>query len=406
MHTVLAPHTDVSRPLSALEYFHAAVGAHPGSLLPPREVIVVVEGAGRLPQARWQAALDQVVAANPGCRLRIAGERMAMRFESDGAPTRLRMIDDCRWDGRSEAGADVLAAVPLSFATGPLSELLVLEAGDATRLVWRAHHAAMDGQGVMHAYNELFRSLRGEALLGSNADFSDTALMLDSGVKKSDSRMRRAALLTGQPAGDDPRNLWRRVSIPGRHANSLNRLVDAFVAFVRDRAGPREAKLPCVFSIPVNGRRHRPGMNTTQNFTNMLMVPVWPGEGADAFKRRLKHMLDGRMETAYFKVVEQMKRVPRAWIDRLSSPNRANFRRRRLHETALITHLGYFKTAPLSAPGFRCERLWGVPLPGNVFCAVFGTEHTLEISLGMPAVYASEGRLDALVAHLEAAFAR
>ena len=395
---VLAPHTEVSRPLSALEYFHACVGAHPTSLLPPREVVVVVDGAGRLPRERWQGALDRVVAANPGCRLRIVGERMAMRFESDGAPTRLRVVPDSGWDGLSQVGAEVLTDTPLPFASGPLSELIVLESPDGatTRLALRAHHAAMDGQGVMHVFHELFRALRDEPLVGSNANFSDTELMLSSGVKKSDSIMRRAAQLLGKPAGDDPGNVWRRVSIPGRRANSMHRLVIAFAEFARRH----DSKLPCVFSIPVNGRRHLDGMRTTQNFTNMLLVPLYPGEGVEAFKQRLKTMLDAKMETAYFRVVEQVKRVPRAWIDRLASPHAGNFRRRRLHETALISHLGYYKARELSCPGFACAGLWGVPLPGNVFCAVFGVEKRLDIIVGAPAVFAGAGRFDALIDHL------
>ncbi len=128
----LHPHSEISRPLSAVEYMHCCIGESPHTLERAREVVIVFEGEGRLPAQTWQHALDQVVRMNPGARLRMCGRRNAARWESDGQPTRLRMVPDCTWDGRSKAGSEFLTETPLPYDTGPLSELIIAESPDRT----------------------------------------------------------------------------------------------------------------------------------------------------------------------------------------------------------------------------------------------------------------------------------
>ena len=399
----LAPHSEVSRPLSAFEYFHASVGAHPRTLGGAREIVYLVEGAGQLPEARWREALAAVVAANPACRLRIAGTRRAARFESDGAAMPLRVVPNCRWDGMGHAGAEFLRATPLSLADGPMSELLVLESPPGeparTRLAVRANHAAMDGLGMSHVLHELFRALRGEPLLGSNAPFSDADLMRHVGATRSTSRPIRCATLTGAPRGDDPAIWWRRISARGQRPNSMNRLVTAFAGLAREH----ETKLPVLFSLPVNLRRHLPGIHTAQNFGNMLFVPLYPGEDAKDFKRKLNALLAERMEAVFAPAFDLIRLLPMPWVDWLTQRRPGNFRGKRPVETVMISHLGYARSAALSCDGYSAEGVYGVPGSTGVFCTVFATEKQLDVIFGLPAVYGGEGRFERAIERLEQA---
>jgi len=395
---VLTPHREVSRPLSAFEYFHASVGTSAHTLGGAREITYIVEGFGQLPEARWQSALDQVIAANPACRLRIAGRRRAARFESDGAPTRLRRITGCAWDGMSHEGADFLRATPLPLDTGPLSELLILESPDTTRtrVGIRVNHAAMDGLGQSHVLHELFRALRGEPLLGSNAPFSDADLIRSLGVTHSDSRPVKCATLTGEPHGSDPAIWWRRIPVEAGCPNSLLKMVTTFSALVREH----DTTLPCLFSLPINLRRHLDGIHTAQNFGNMLLVPLQPGETARDFKQRLNAMLAGKMEAHFNPAFDRIRSLPMSWVDWLTQRRSGNYRTKRPLETCMISHLGYAKSDALSCEGFTADSIYGVPGSTGVFCTVFACDKRLDAVVGMPAVYGSNGRFEHVVERL------
>ena len=75
----LAPLTDIRRPMSTPEYYHASIGTHARTLEPARKIVAVLEGDHAISIDRWHAALDAVSAVNPGLRLRLHGHRRATR---------------------------------------------------------------------------------------------------------------------------------------------------------------------------------------------------------------------------------------------------------------------------------------------------------------------------------------
>jgi hypothetical protein len=251
--------------------------------------------------------------------------------------------------------------------------------------------------GMSHLLHELFRALRDEPLVGSNAPFSDTELMRHVGTPHSDSRPQKYARLTGAPRGDDPARWWRRITVRGQRANSMARLVAAFA----ESARAHDPGLPCVFSLPINLRRHLPGLNSTQNFGSMLFVPLAPDATPHDFKRTLNAMLAAKMEALWTPAFERVKWLPMPWIDWLTQRRPGNYRHKKLIDTCMISHLGYSKCEALSCPGFAAQTIYGVPASSGAFCTVFGTEAGLEVVFGLPAVYGSEGRFDAVVAGLE-----
>jgi len=397
----LSPCRDIDRPLSAPEYYHACVGSSRHTLEVPREVIFILEGQGRLPALRWQLALDAAVAANPGARLRMVGARRRARWLSDGAPTRLRLLPDQGWGGQSDAGSGFITALPLALTGSSASELIVEERADgATRLVLRALHAVMDGMGAMHFYQELFRALRGEPLLGTNAAFSDSAIMRQVAGQPAPGHERPCAISPPNPAGS-PGDLWRRLSLHTPQPALLGRTAAALAAFAR-----QSSVQPVVIAVPVDLRRHLPGMHGTCNAASMVHVPLAAGEGAEEFRQRLRGLLAQRAEAPHLPVLDWIKLLPLPWFDRLVSRTPANFRRRRLLETAVISNPGAFQPRALACPGFSPEALYGVPIPGNTFCFLFGLGDRIELTVGLPSVLGDGGRAEALLAYLERALGR
>jgi hypothetical protein len=383
------------------EYYHASVGSSRYTLERPREGIFVLRGQSSLTAQQWRQALDRVAAANPGTHLRMIGRRRRSCWQSDGRPPRLRMLERCDWDARSERGADFIWATPLPLRTGPTIELIVApQGGETSLIILRALHAVADGSGMIHFLYELFRALRGEPLLGSNAGFSDVDLMLSVDATNSMSRHIKTTWLTGKPAGDEIGDEFRRIDLGSPKKNLLPRAAAAMAEFAH-----QYSDLPALIAIPVDLRRHLPGLRSTMNFANMLLVPLEKGEGVDAFRSRLQEMLAQRMEMAYPRALEHLKIVPLPWLDLLLSRTRLNYRNRKPLETAVISNVGRHDSAALSGPGFKLQDMIVLPLPGSAFATLTGLDDRVEMMMNLPKVLAGNGRFDALVAHLQSRLA-
>lgn len=389
--------SEIIRPLSMPEYYHASVGRSPRTLEVSRENGFIFRGEGRISAERWQAALDQVTEANPGTRLRLAGDAFRARWLNDGQPTRLRIVEDCNWNAESSEGSDFVYETVFSLDEGLTSELLVMhQPGNRMLLMLRAHHAVMDGMGVMHFMRELFRALRGERLLGTNAAFSDVDVMTSVGATRSTSRHIKTVAMTGAPQGMARGDEWRVVYVGAPQKNLLGRIAEAMADFAW-----QHSDVPLSIGVPVDLRRHVPGLLSTANFTNMLLVRMEKGEGAEDFRRKLNDMLDQKMETLYPGILDIFKWLPLGWLDRLVSRNEKNYYRKKPVETVVITNLGRCSSADFSCNDFRMDSLLVVPVAGSIFAALSGVDGRVELAINMPRVLGSNGRFEAFEAFLQ-----
>lgn len=394
----LTPQTAIARRLSLSEYFHASAGKHPQTVESPNEGAIIFEALGTVPAERWRAAVAQVAEANPGLRLCVVGSNRNAHWRSDGPPPRLRTIADCRWDGRSEVGAEFIWAEPLSIDQGPCCELVIAPRGASSLAIFRTHHAAMDGRGLLHFAAETFRALRGEPLLGTNAGFSDVELLVAMGTWYSHARRARTRPLTGPIQGSEWGNAWRRVTFTGNRRDIMARVAVAMADYYHQHSAG-----PAVITVPVDLRRHVPGLHSTLNFASGLMVQLRRGEGLADFKRKLGHMLDRNMETAYYRVLEALHWLPMAQLDRLMRRTAKNRLTKPPLETCLISNIGMLDAAEFSCAGFQLQAVYAPPHTRNAGCIMAGVGGRVEIVIGMPLVQASNGRLDAFLRFLERA---
>lgn len=389
--------SEIARPLSTPEYYHSSVARSPRTLEKTRENGFIFRGEGRVSAERWQAALDQVTAANPGTRLRLVGDAFRARWVTDGQPTRLRIVENCTWNAESSKGSSFIYETVMSLNDGFTSELLVMhQPNNRMLLMLRSHHGVMDGMGVMHFMRELFRALRGEPLLGTNAAFSDVDVMTSVGAVRSTSRHIKTVAMTGAPQGMTRGDEWRRVYVGAPRKNLLGHIVEAMVKFAW-----QHSDLPMSIGVPVDLRRHVPGLLSTANFTNMLLVRMDKGEGAEDFKRRLHEMLDQKMETMYPGILEIFKWLPLSWLDRLVSRNEKNYHQKKALETAVVSNLGRFNSVEFSCDGFRMDGMIVIPIAGSIFAGLAGVDDHVELAINIPSVLASNGRFDAFEAFLQ-----
>jgi hypothetical protein len=392
----LEPVRTIDRRLSTPEHYHACIGTHSRTLEPRREVRMMLMGEGDLPQAAWQKALDAVAAVNPGLQLRLQPDRWPLRWRSDAPSPRVRWIDRCDWDARSQQGSAFISEGELSLEAGPSVELIVAGLPGGELLVaLRGFHAVTDGSGALHALRELFRALRGEALLGTNAPFSDVQLMRSVGARRTPFARVPPCGLTGEPQGFEVGDQWRRLSLGRGRPRMLAQTAAAMARFAH-----RFSSAAALIAVPVDLRKHCPGLLSTLNFSNMLLVPMSVGEDEQAFHARLSERLSCGRDTLFPRVLDGLTWLPLPWLDRMLSRTRQNFYRRRPVETVVISNLGRFDSAEFSAPGFRTRTLFAEPLQGSAFSTLSCVDGQVEMLINLPHVLGGNGRFDALESYL------
>jgi len=393
----------ISRKVSLFEYYHASVGASPHTLEGPRNLICVVSGEldDRLQPEDWQRAIDQIVVVNPGLRLRWHGRWGFSRWVSDGPPPRLRIIDGCTWDALTSDGSDFITEEPLSLRVGPTVEFIIAKKGNGRAFViLRTLHAIMDGMGVIHALHELFRALRGEPLLGSNASFSDTDLMQAIDAPPNKSKHLATCWLTGDPEGDLKGDDWWRVKLGPARKQLL-----AHVAVAMAEYAHQNSDLPVLIAIPIDIRRHVSNLRSTTNFSSMVFVRLEKGDGAEVFQQRLLELLEMRREVAFSSILNLIRWLPLPWVDRLLGRSEKNYRTRKPLETFVISNLGKADLAAMSVASFKADDLMVFPMEGSAFGVLMSVDGEVQITLNLPRVLSSNHRAEQCIQFLQSRLA-
>ncbi len=403
----LAPQSRIERPLTVAEYYHAAIGRHPHSHVRGHDVVFILEGEGSPDPERWRQAIHQATMANPGARLRLIGQRHRAAWCSDAPPPALRVVENNDWDIRGSEGGENLFAQSLSLEEGRSGEVILLTPTSrmpVTRVIFRISHAVMDGVGTLHFMQEVFRALRGETLLGSNASFTDTDILRRGPrshvlVEKPVSIARMMGAAQGEQRG----GYWRRFTLKGPQPQLLPRLIALMVEYGRHHG---EGEKMIRMGVPANLRRSMRDLLTTANFTGMTYADFLPEAPIDleAIKACLKKLCGDHADMHYRKVYELMRYLPFSWVDGMLSINEKNYRNPNLHESAVLTLLGSFKKNLFSSPDFSARTLCCLPQLENVFVSVVGLQGDYEIIVGMPHVFASGGRMEQLLDFMQNGF--
>ncbi len=394
----LQPQQALNRPVSASEYYHASVGTSAKTLEQPRYVFFMLRGVihAEPDAATLTQAIAQVALVNPGIRLRWQGRLGFSRWCSDGPLPRLRIVNNCAWDGLSSSGAEFLDELPLSLFSGPCAEFIwVRQAGSRGIVVLRSLHAVMDGIGGMHLLSEFFRALRGEPLLGSNAVFSDADLMRAMQISTSPHVPYETCALTGPAQGDCVGDDWWRINLGPVQSQLLAKVAIALSEFAH-----QFSELPARIAIPVNLRRHVPGLVASTNFSNMLFVHLQKGAEAGDFHSQLQKQINAKQEAAYPAIYDWLRWLPLIWFDYLLGRRPTNFNTRKPVETVVISNLGKIDLTHFVSPEFQADDFLVSPMPGNAFVVLYSVGNQMEIILNLPRVLSGQGRRQALTAWL------
>ncbi|WP_329095970.1 non-ribosomal peptide synthetase [Streptomyces sp. NBC_01439] len=374
---------------------------------------IVVEGDGVPDPRAFQAAVTRAAESCPGSRL----VRTGATWSAGGSPPQVRYdVPRAGAYADSAPGTVALPAGPSRRTEPPGCEVLVVPGTDGKRadgksadakatttIVFSASHAVMDGHGALTWVREVFRALRGEPARPAPDTDTDIGLLRrlgSTGPRPTPGPPRRSPLGPADGAGRPLRTLWLRRTLPGRRPALTARLAQALA----DAAG-----FDTRVMVPVDLRRHRPGIAATGNLSLPLFLDLRPGEDWTAVHTCLLTALAGNHElaTGFESALAPLPRPVTAAL--LRTAQAVASRTDRHLASAVVSHLGRLDLAEFSGGGFTASTAYALPVhaplvPLSLVAAESGTatEITLGVRGGGPDLGARAARLlDAVLAGLE-----
>lgn len=369
-----------------------------GRMYPPFANQYFWEGNGVLDPERWRSAVAAAADANPGCRLLLQGHLSASRWIDSGRAPLVREIDGRSWSGRESGGAGFLRT-PLSPWSGPACEVLLIN-GNPLRVVFRTHHAVMDGRGTQTLAEDVFRALRGEELLGSECSTTEQELARSFQPKRRPPSPADHIAPTGRAEGMEREILWRRFQVRGPYKNILAQVAVVLAAEARSHS-PGAVRI----GIPVDLRQRKSGLRSTSNLTNFIYADVNPGDSVADINRCIKEQLNDRKDGMLYPGDESLRFIPLSLICALVRGRIVkNHGRGRYNASALISNLGKKRLEDFSGGGFTATAFWAIPPGSELYpCSIVlaGYEDTVEIIISIPKVLSTRGRFDRIAEALQ-----
>lgn len=336
--------TAFRRPVSPTEWSYLAA-AGLGELM---VLHLVVEGSGPIDALALSRAVAQASASCPGSRL----VRRGRMWIDSGRPARVVVADGAAFDRSTLTGLPELTG-PLPEAEGRSGTEVLLLTGEPSTVVFRASHAVMDLKGTAIWAAEVFRALRGEPLHGAADSLADYQLL--DGLGRTGQRPRlgldQRSPLAGR-AGSG--SLWRRRTVPGRHAA----LAAKVAAAVAGAVGVSPARI----MVPVDLRRHAPTVSSTANLALPVFLDVPAGQGTDEVHRRLLNALSVRQELAAG-AEAALARLPMAATAALVGASRAaTYARHRYLASAIVSNAGRLALEDFSTGEFTAATVYALPV--------------------------------------------
>lgn len=381
------------RPLSIAARVWIAADA----LYPPIWTTITFEGHGTADSHKWREAIRIASDANPGSRLVLRGRLCRSHWVDSGKTPLLREFDGGLWDGMSSEGLIPLLKT-YNIRQGPTAEVLLFH-GNPLRVVFRTHHAIMDGQGVITWAEDIFRVLNGLPPLGSDHLMIENDLLHIPDKKIHQAPEYNYISPAGKVSGCHPELIWRRVIIQGNRSKLLAR-----VMIMTARAARRNGEGPVRFGIPVDLRSRQPGLRSTGNLTNAIYIPVEPESTVDQIaseiQRRLEEQDDGKLNLED-KLIPYVPIQVLKWI--IAGDERQKFQANKYRCSGFISNLGRIDLARFSGAAFTASAFFVFPvfiraLP--FFLTMSGYHDTTEFVLGIPQFFADQERVDEILSYI------
>ncbi len=370
----------------------------------------VVEGVGAFSQLEWKSAIEESVEKNPGVALKLKG-RWAWRYWSNAGSVPEIKIYKSSWNGRDSNGSE-FDGQKLNCFKGHVAEVHLIE-GKVPKVVFRTHHAVMDGNATLFWMKEVFRALRGESLLGSRCDLNENYFI----ETFSPSESERPSFTGPWPAlfskkkdqieFQRSRNLsenciWRNALF----ARSSDKPLAAAIEFLHQEF-MKKGKLKPIIRVPTDLRRlldeQDPESEQKYPLSNCVSAYDFELDEDDNESRIYRKILSGlhkRQDILLFPKLYRLGRfIPRQFFVRDDGYYKALYENNNCDISAIVSHVGKVSLLDLSYPGFTASNVYAIPVPleGVSFsCVLLEHEQGISACLSAPKAYADTKELSRL----------
>ncbi|MEU6185519.1 peptide synthetase [Nocardia sp. NPDC047038] len=367
---------------------------------PPFVMHIAVHGEGSLDPAAVQAAVDVASAAAPGARL----ARDGRDWVDSGLAATVRVVPG--WSLNYDAlEHDAVLNSPIGPTPDRTTEVLLLT-GAQTTVLFRAFHGVMDGMGMRMWVDDVLRALRGQRPLGAPDPVADAELVARVGAAGRPTLVLptfQAPSGRGRQDPAAPRWLLRHRTIEATGRGIVAR-VAAILA--------EESETKSRFMIPVDLRRHDPGLRSTANLALPLFLDVAPGEDWEAVRERMRVGLREKRELNELDN-GKLSKFPDAVIrTALRGSNWLGARLNRNMVSATVSYMGACDLDEMAVPGWTPTSMRLLPQHSGAMPLLFAMVESrgkLELTVSCRNGAGIEPRLDALLdkitARLEAELA-
>jgi len=313
-----------------------------------------VEGDGDIDPDALVVAVAVASQACPGARL----VRRGRSWVDSGVPPAVRVADAADFDPvRLDARLlrTRLLRTRLPGRGGPSCEVLLLRGTPAT-VIFRVHHAIMDGHGAMFWQKQVFRALRGEAVEGATTEPTPEQLMaLAAANLGRDLPPPPPAAppvwpnLLGQASTRYRRTMFRRRTIEGTHPAATAKIARLVTTYAGGE-GP--------VCVPVAMRQDLPDVRTTVTATGLVKFPIGADEDWNDVNASLLTALNEHQYLVGQGAGKQTKlpvlRAIRAVVDKgVRKTGRCDI-------IATVSHLGTVDLADFCAGGFEATAYYSL----------------------------------------------
>lgn len=377
-----------SRQLTSTEKVYVASGMNSTPCINQ----LMLEGTGVLDKKKWQTALRQAGEANPGTRLAAKGALAFGRWVDTGKPPGLREVDGSGWSGMNEDGSSFLYDNPLDPFEGTTSEVVLVH-GESPRIVFRSHHAVMDGRGTVNWMLDTFRAMRGEPMIGHPSTITEYSLARSFQSKGRTPAPHHFPAITGPADLEQTGFSWQRIHIP----DNIRAVLPKVALILAQEIWLRNPGCPVRFGIPVDMRQRDPSIRSTGNLSNLIYLDVTPSDTLDTLRNSIKTQLSEKNDGMLYWADSLIRHVPFNLIQRsLKDEIRAKQRSGLYRNSGVISNMAKVPIQEMFGGGFTPNDICGIPIVADYlpfFSGIGGGGNNMNFVMGMSKTLASRGRL-------------
>jgi len=363
-------------------------------ICPPFANQVVLEGSGSLDFEKLKSAVEKASEANPGSRLVLKGALRKCYWQDSGECPSVKLINDCQWDGHSGDNAPFLK-VRLPY-NGPTCEVVYAKA-DVPRLIFRSNHGVMDGMGTLTWVEDIFRVLRGEEPVGSNSTLNEKILISSLSKRTQQAHPIDSIAPTGSAAKYEKGVTWERLSFTGPQSKLMGKVGNA-IARSAWKYGDGVVRL----GIPVDIRSRQDGLRCTGNLSSSIYVEITKNSTPESITDDIRNQLENKNDLICMEGESCLMDLVPLWLTGISMKliTRITLKSGRYSLPMILSNIGVVDTQKYCGDGFKTETVFLIPprmdmLPA--FVVLTGSPNHLEVTISVPNVLASGGRLDRLL---------